>query len=278
MAVTGPGGRHFQPRWSPDGQSIAFRSEVGGVSAEIGVVDAADGQLVTLTNGEDAGLRNRAPAWSPDGERIAFDSVRAGEGEGIWVVPRLGGTAERLLPALDVQHREVSWSPDGSRIAYSARTGESRQRDLFVADLHDLSSAVNLTEGRVYAPTFLRWSPDGSRIVFASAAVLEDGSPEPEGPSIDGSYVPPDTELFVSDVETRALTRLTDNGDIDIEPAWAPDGLSVIYTKAVSIGDELDVDLWLLPLDAPESAHSLIDEDNSTEEGGADWYFPSEQP
>jgi Tol biopolymer transport system component len=274
IAVTDPGS-YFQPRWSPDGRSIAFRFEMGGVRAEVGLIETESGQLVTLTSGEDPGFRNRAPAWSPDGERIAFDSIRASAGESIWMVSRLGGEAEPLLPDLEAIHREVTWSPDGSRVAYSARTGQSRQRDLFVAELDDLSGAMNLTRGRVYAPTFLRWSPDGSRIVFASAPVLEDGSPEPEGPATDGRYVPPNSEIFVSEVETGVVTRLTNDSRIDTEPAWAPDSQSVIFTKGTFIGDDLDPDLWLLPLDAPEMAHTLIDdEDDPTEEGGADWWRP----
>ncbi len=272
IAITDPG-MYFHPRWSPDGRSMAFRFNREGLHAEIGLIEAEEGQLVTLTSGEDPGFRNRAPAWSPDGERIAFDSVRADAGESIWTVSRLGGDAEPLLPDLDVIHREVTWSPDGSRVAYSARTGEGRQRDLFVAELDDPSGAVNLTRGVVYAPTFLRWSPDGSQIVFASAAVLADGSPEREGPADSGPYVPPNSDIFVCEVETGVVTRLTEGSEIDIEPAWSPDGKSVIYTKGTFIGDDLDPDLWILPLDAPELARTLIDDDDDpTEEGGADWY------
>ena len=57
-----------RPRWSPDGERIAFDSNRG--QRGIFVMNADDGSDVTrLTLGND-------PAWSPDGEKIAFASNR----------------------------------------------------------------------------------------------------------------------------------------------------------------------------------------------------------
>lgn len=38
-------------------------------------------------------------------------------------------------------------------------------------------------------------------------------------------------EIYVMDLATRRLTRITHNYAIDVEPAWTPDGLSLIFTS-----------------------------------------------
>jgi TolB protein len=177
-----------------------------------------------------------------------------------------------LLPALSEEHREASWSPDGSRLAYSAQIGAGRRRELFISDSAKRTAAINLTQGRVYAPSFLRWSPDGSRIAFSSAVVLADGRLEQGGPSPDaeGDYAPPDDELFVIDVESTELTRITDNDVLDLAPAWSPDGASLLFSS----DRDGDFDLWLVSLDPALEARNLID-DNADPHDDAlgDWYW-----
>ena len=47
--------------WSPDGNKIAFRSDVTG-NGEINVVDIHSGEIVNLTNNE---AYDGEPVWSP---------------------------------------------------------------------------------------------------------------------------------------------------------------------------------------------------------------------
>lgn len=62
----------WHPTWSPDGRSIAFSGQAGGVS-DLYVVDIASGGVRRLTNDAYADLH---PAWSPTGTHIAFVSDR----------------------------------------------------------------------------------------------------------------------------------------------------------------------------------------------------------
>ena len=68
------------PRWSPDGQWVAFDSYNVGVSVSlIYVVDAEGRNLHAVT---DATSLSFVPSWSRDGKSIYFDSLSAGDNSG----------------------------------------------------------------------------------------------------------------------------------------------------------------------------------------------------
>ena len=81
------------PRWSPDGQSIAFEaSGKAGGGWDIWVVEANGGspRQVTHSPGD-----NILPSWSRDGNAIYFTSKRSGRFE-IWRLPAHGGKEEQI--------------------------------------------------------------------------------------------------------------------------------------------------------------------------------------
>ncbi len=38
-------------------------------------------------------------------------------------------------------------------------------------------------------------------------------------------------EIYIMDVANRSVERITNNNSIDTEPAWAPDGRSLLFTS-----------------------------------------------
>ena len=85
---------------------------------------------------------------------------------------------------------------------------------------------------------------------------------------------PPDTEIFVLTVASGELTRLTDNTAEDFSPTWSPDGNELL----ISSDRDGDLDLWVLPVAAPEEARNLIDDSaDPRDDQFPSWYHSREQ-
>lgn len=90
--VTSLGGTFTSnPRWSPDGERLAFVAHSEG-HADIYVIRAAGGQPKRITTAES---NDREPNWSRDGLSIYFASNRSGRWE-IWRRPVEDGEAEQI--------------------------------------------------------------------------------------------------------------------------------------------------------------------------------------
>jgi Tol biopolymer transport system component len=149
-----------QPAFSPDGESIAFRSERD--SGGIFLMGATGESVRRLTR---FGFN---PAWSPDGKQIVFaeegvfdsPSFRHGT-SALWVIDATGGGLRQITKGDAVQPR---WSPHGDRIAYW--TGASGNRDIWTIR-PDGTEPLALTADAAldWSPA---WSPDGKYVYFSS--------------------------------------------------------------------------------------------------------------
>jgi imidazolonepropionase-like amidohydrolase/Tol biopolymer transport system component len=115
----------MQPRYSPDGKTIAFTSDQGG-GDNIWVMNR-DGSNVHAVTKESFRLLN-SPAWSPDGEYVVarkhFTAQRSlGAGE-MWLYHRSGGDGLQLTKKPNDQKDagEPAFSPDGRYLYYSQDT------------------------------------------------------------------------------------------------------------------------------------------------------------
>ena len=121
--LTFEGGLPREPAWSPDGQRLAYTSDLAG-SADIWVQSLSDPDPVRLTTST---AKDWQPDWSPDGHWIAFRSER--EGGGIYIVKATGGEPRRIA---DTGFRP-RWSPDGKHILLLHQSVRTGARGLFLA-------------------------------------------------------------------------------------------------------------------------------------------------
>jgi Tol biopolymer transport system component len=120
VRLTNDDAREASPRFSPDGERIAFtRRETTGDIPAIRIVATLGGDpLGTIEGGS-------APIWSPDGKQLAY--LRR-ETDGVFnlVVGAVNGSEARVLLHADSHYpflREPAWAPDGDEIAIVRGSG-----------------------------------------------------------------------------------------------------------------------------------------------------------
>jgi Tol biopolymer transport system component len=112
----GPGRHQGSPRWSPDGLTIAFDSQVADGRWDIWTIGVDGSGLRQITR--DPADENR-PSWSRDGQSLYYGSNRPGRYE-IWRVPAAGGTEEQVTHGGGFLPFE---SLDGRTLYYLRRIG-----------------------------------------------------------------------------------------------------------------------------------------------------------
>jgi tricorn protease len=149
IQLTSSPGEESWPRFSPDGETIAFTAMYNG-SPDIYTMPVTGGVPSQITYNS---FYDRMVAWHPDGERILFASGRESGRQSFrqfYLVGRQGGLPEKL----PVPYGELAaFSPDGDQLAYITRITEDypfkRYRggltsDIILFDLNTLT-AENIT-------------------------------------------------------------------------------------------------------------------------------------
>ncbi|MGJ7508718.1 Tol-Pal system beta propeller repeat protein TolB [Variovorax sp. GT1P44] len=111
----------ISPRWSPNGQQLAYVS-FEARKPVVYVHNVASGQRRLVANFKG---NNSAPAWSPDGSTLAVTLSRDG-GSQIFTIPASGGEPRRLTQSSFIDTDQV-YSPDGSSIYFVSDRGGAPQ-------------------------------------------------------------------------------------------------------------------------------------------------------
>jgi dipeptidyl aminopeptidase/acylaminoacyl peptidase len=210
------------PQLSPGGRRIAFvvttlSEDRDEYLANIWVTDVDGGSPRHFTAGP---RRDLEPRWSPDGTRLAFLSERAPrEKLQLYVMPVDGGEPTKLT-TLDNGVSSVTWSPDGSSLAFVSPVGGPREPE---------SEDERRKSRPARVITSLKYRLNGEGFIY-------DRRPH----------------VFVVAIDGTAPVQLTDGDFIDADPAWAPDGQSIVFVSArhAERDDDDASDLWRVPVKA----------------------------
>jgi TolB protein len=189
------------PKWSPDGNRIAYTS-LGGGKLHVQVAEVGSSGDRPLIPGASETF---SPAFSPDGNTITVSMSNAGNVD-LYAVGASGGFPRRLTTAPGID-TGPSYSPDGRSIAFvSDRSGTPQ---LYVMNSDGSNERrVSFGPGNYGSPA---WSPAGDRIAFMR------------------------TQGTVSRIGVMALNgaeeRIITNGPNDEEPSWSPDGSRVLFQR-----------------------------------------------
>jgi dipeptidyl aminopeptidase/acylaminoacyl peptidase len=268
--------RDSSPRWSPDGDRLAFVGKRGESKAgQLHVIPVSGGEALKLTElKEDVG----EPAWSPDGTRIVFTSrVPDAEYEEederkrrprritrlaykldnvgwtfdrpnhVFVVAADGSGEPVQLTSGAYQHSSPAWSPDGTQLAFVSARGEDWDIDL-VTDLYVMPSAggepecITQSDGSCDGPV---WSPDGTSIAYRWVPDKDD--------------FPRHTRIAVLDVETKERRILT--AELDRNCSTHPDPREVLWDGdriVFHVEDRGNTHLYSVPADGSAQPELVV--------------------
>lgn len=174
---------------------------------------------------------NVSPALSPDGSRIVFLSSRDLFSIDMYLADaKTGKIIRRLVKTATNPHFESlqflnssgSWDSEGEKFVFggiiksdpvlvvlNTKTGK-REKEIVFKEL-----------GEILNPT---WSPDGRYVAFSA---------------LDGGL----SDIFLFDLETEELKKLTNDPFSDLYPAWSPDGRTIAF-----VTDRFSSDLSILDI------------------------------
>jgi dipeptidyl aminopeptidase/acylaminoacyl peptidase len=222
------------PRWSPDGQWVAFLSNRGDKEKppQIYLIPIFGGEARPLTSiqGSISDF-----CWSPDGKKLAC-AIRKTDAD---VLEREKDEQKKKLGVVDRHYNRLFYKLDGYGYLPKERT------HLWTVDI-ETGEGKQLTDHAVYDEQNPIWSPDGQWLAFIS-----NRSEDPDShPSRDDLFVMPSSGGEMRKIETPVGSKSY--------PSFSTDGTWIAYLAQEGEGlDYKNTNVWIVPFDGSAAACNL---------------------
>ena len=216
------------PQVSPDGNWVAYvvstiddKADRSNSHIWMVNIDGSNNRQITFSSESE-----NSPRWSPDGKYISFTSSRPGKARGnqVWLLDRNGGEAFQLTE-LKGRLQGHEWSPDSKRLALLIGDPDPE------ADPGPSPQPGATATPRVPKP-----------IVIDRYRYKQDG----QGYLLSGRH----TYIYLFDIETKKLERLTKSKWDESSPAWSPDGTRIAFMSNHADDPDRDPAAQLYVVDA----------------------------
>lgn len=184
-------------------------------------IDGSNNRQITFSNESET-----SPRWSPDGKYLSFTSSRPGKARGnqVWLLDRSGGEAYQLTE-IKGRLQGHEWSPDSKRLA------------LVIGDPDPESEPTPTPQpGATVTPRVPK------PIVIDRYRFKQDG----QGYLLSSRH----TYIYLFDLETKKLDRLTKSKWDESSPAWSPDGARIAFMSNHADDPDRDPSAQLYVVDA----------------------------
>ncbi len=173
-------------------------------------------QLITDKNG---GNMNISPSISPDGKYIAFFSEKNLFTLDLFLANAINGKILKKLSSV-VKSNEIddfsfiessgTWSPDSKQFAFVIFSKGINK--FAILDVRKAKIIEEFGIPGVHYFTNPAWSPDGKKIVVTG--------------TVDGI-----SDLYLYDIETKIVEKLTDDFGSNLHPSWSSDGNFIAFAQ-----------------------------------------------
>jgi len=200
----------FAPRWSPDGQFLAFLSDRNG-SIQIHVLPLAGGETQQISNlSQDI----TEYSWRPDGKALLAHSA--------W--KPIDDHNQPDTSTISVVYSRLDEQWDG----FGYKQGRHQQLWLITLD----GTATRLTSEPVDIIQSC-WAPDGSEIAFCA-----NRRPDPD--------LSVSMALWVLTISTGQMRCLTSEDGSAQMPSWSPDGQTIAYYYSIDQTETSNISPWVV--------------------------------
>ena len=163
-------------------------------------------------NEVDYGQFHGRMSWSFNGNKLAYAKYHFGENQSlVYDIKIYDKNLGKHFWLTDSKRATYPIWLDSNKVAYVSHYNSVSNIFISSLDQKEVENLTGFTKNTQI--TFLAISPDQRQIAFAM---------NPENGNMD---------IYIIDLESKAITRLTDNSMADIMPVWHPDNKSISYTS-----------------------------------------------